>query len=120
MVRFEDDVAEKLRARAHVERRTLNRIVNDVMRRYLDAVGTFVDDAPMADRAELIAGLTRHIENFKNSLSPLDHQETQQDYNDKVREALHSAADCFAALSIALSPSSIPVIRASSRDEVHA
>jgi hypothetical protein len=119
-VRFDADVAERLRERAHVERRSLNRVVNDVIRRYLDAADTSTDVQPMADRVELIESLAQYIEIFNSALNPLDHQETQNDYNEKVREALRSAADCFEALHLALSPSSIPVIRTSSRDEIHA
>lgn len=120
MVRFDDDVAVRLRDRAHVERRSVNRVVNDVIRRYLDTVDGAAGGQPLADRDALVEGLGKNIEMLRAALKPLERQETQADYNEKIREALGVVADCLAGLRFALAPECIPSLRESARDEVDA
>ena len=119
MVRFDDDVAEKLRERAHVERRSLNRVVNDVMRRYLESADGVGGELSVADRVSLAANVGNHTKAFLSLLKPLDRQETQRDLIEKMLAALEAAGDCFTAIHLALSPESIPTVRDADRDEVH-
>ncbi len=65
MVRFDDDVAEKLRERAHAERRSLNRVVNDVMRRYLEAADGVGADLNGAERIALAATFASTPKRFR-------------------------------------------------------
>jgi Arc/MetJ family transcription regulator len=120
MVRFDDDVAQKLRERAHAERRSLNRVVNDVMRRYLEAADGVGADLNGAERIALAANVRQRTEAFHDLLKPLTRQEPQRDLIERMLAALEAAGDCFTAIHLALSPESIPTIHESHRDEVHA
>ena len=119
MVRFDDDVAEKLRERAHIERKSLNRVVNDVVRQYLDSTGGMADGSAPPDRAALAENVGQRLEEFLDLLKPLNHQENQRDLIQKILDSLIAAGDCLTAIHLALAPESIPTIREVDRDEVY-
>ncbi len=118
-LRFDDDVASLLRERAQLEHRSINQLVNVVMRAYLqgsDAAGNHGLSEREQARA-ILAGLPSQLDLLNRALKPLEHQETKKDYHEKTREAVHALANCVQTLSMAIAPETIPVVRRTSRED---
>lgn len=118
MVRLDDDVAEKLRARAYVERRSLNRVINDIVRHHLAAEG--LPDAAQAvhARTALAEGVRQQADRLQEAIMGLNRQETDRDVLQKVVDALVIVNDYVQASRFVVSPESIPTVRDTERDEV--
>ena len=110
-LRFDDDVADMLRERAELERRSINRLVNDVLRQYLEPA------EPERVRS-LVIGLGNHLAVARSAIKPLEHQETQKDFNDKIRGALEALTDCVELLSMAMEPEKVPVVSRMPREKI--
>jgi len=106
MVRFDDGIAEKLRERAHFERKSLNRVVNDVVGHYLDAAEGVAEGAS-PDRAALVENVGRRLQEFRSRLKLVGRKRSQGDRMQQMQDSLMAAADCFAAIHSALSPESV-------------
>ena len=102
MVRFDDDIAEKLRERAHKERRSLNRLINDAMRFYVEGGDQKV--IRETARRETMARFRERMKEVNEMIAPLSNQETQGDYNAGVRVVLKELADAIAFLGAVVAP----------------
>lgn len=118
MVRFDDDVANMLRERAHLERRSLNRVVNDVMRHYLETKGGTPDEQAQVERAAITASVNQHVEYLLKQLKALNRQESDHDVLQKVVDLIPTIVDSIQALRFAVSPEDIPTVRERQHEKV--
>lgn len=116
MVRIDDEYAEKLRELAQVERRSMNRVINEAIRLYLEACGVMLT-AQATPRVSTRLEFRRHLDVVRAALKPLAHQETQADYNDKLRRALEALTDCVEWISMANEPDTIPFVSGTPREK---
>jgi hypothetical protein len=111
MVRVDDDLAIGLREKSEADRRSINRLINDFIRVGLASGGVAkARDAETEQTRAIIANFETHLKLVRRSLKPLDRQETQQDYNEKMRVALETLTECVGLLARAVAPDTIPVV----------
>jgi len=106
MMRFDDDLAAGLRERAQLERRSVNRLVNDVVRAYLQSVSRPMAGAPDLARTAHASVLRKrfkeHVEVALRATKQLAHQESQADLNAKSRAAIEALTDCLQVAALAV------------------
>ncbi len=106
MMRFDDDLAAGLRERAQLERRSVNRLVNDVVRAYLESVSRPAFGTPEPARTARASVLRKrfkeHVEVVRRATKQLAHQETQADVIAKMRVAIEALTDCLQVAALAI------------------
>jgi len=118
MVRVDDDLANALREKAEADRRSINRLINDFIRIGLNKKSGRISeswDAESEQTRAIIANFGTHLKLVRRALRPLDRQETQQDYDEKMRAALETLTDCVELLSRAVAPDTIPIVSSKGR-----
>ena len=102
MVRFPEDVAEALRERAFLERRSLNRILIDAARTYLH--GPVVVANESSERYQTtMAEVDRLLKEARSQLEPAVNQRSAEDDLGKMRLIMEALVKAVAALQIVIS-----------------
>lgn len=106
MMRFDDDLATGLRERAQLERRSVNRLVNDVVRAYLEALNrpaAVTSEGTRTARASVLRKrFKEHVQVALSATKRIAHQETQADLNEKTRLAIEALTDCLQVAALAI------------------
>lgn len=121
MVRVDDDVAQRLRERAYVEHTPMNRIVNDALRHYFEALeGGKTAPAPIATTQDTLQTLRQYLKRAEEAaMSPANQSDAQRwKANSEFQNGILEGFKALVALHTA---STMPITREpeNTREEAH-